>query len=64
MQAIEAKEYGLIDHVLGDSSSVLLRLEDGSLGPAQLAVIQQIADKTDKATVKSNGKVNGKSHEG
>jgi ATP-dependent Clp protease protease subunit len=31
MHAVEAKEYGLIDHILGDSRDVVLRLEQGQL---------------------------------
>jgi ATP-dependent Clp protease protease subunit len=32
MQSIEAKEYGLIDQILGDSNDVVMRLADGSIG--------------------------------
>lgn len=37
MNAIEAKEYGLIDQILGDSSDVILRLSDGKLGVFEVA---------------------------
>ncbi|MCC6456980.1 MAG: ATP-dependent Clp protease proteolytic subunit [Caldilineaceae bacterium] len=38
MHSLEAKEYGLIDHILGNSSDVILRLTDGSIGIAGLSL--------------------------
>jgi ATP-dependent Clp protease protease subunit len=32
MHSLEAKEYGLIDHILGDTQDVIHRLPDGALG--------------------------------
>ena len=37
MHALEAKEYGLIDHILGDSNDIILRLPDGSMGLPELS---------------------------
>lgn len=36
MHAPEAKAYGLIDHILGDPSDVIMRLPDGTLGIGEL----------------------------
>lgn len=32
MHSLEAKEYGLIDQILGESSDVVMRLKDGTMG--------------------------------
>ena len=37
MHAPEAQAYGLIDHILGDSSDVIHRLPDGTLGALEVA---------------------------
>jgi ATP-dependent Clp protease protease subunit len=37
MHALEAKEYGIIDHILGDSNDVIHRLPDGSLNTLAMA---------------------------
>jgi ATP-dependent Clp protease protease subunit len=45
MHSLEAKQYGLIDQILGDTSDVIMRLPDGSINVNGLSVAGLIEDK-------------------
>jgi ATP-dependent Clp protease protease subunit len=45
MHSLEAKQYGLIDHILGDTSDVIMRLPDGSMNVNGLPLAGLIEDK-------------------
>src|SRR5215203_4785759 len=45
MHSIEAKEYGIVDHILGDSSDVIMRLPSGEIGTLETANAGYIEDK-------------------
>jgi ATP-dependent Clp protease protease subunit len=45
MHSLEAKQYGLIDQILGDTSDVIMRLPDGSINVNGMPVAGLIEDK-------------------
>jgi len=45
MHSIEAKEYGIVDHILGDSSDVIMRLASGEIGTLEMTNGRYIEDK-------------------
>jgi ATP-dependent Clp protease, protease subunit len=49
MQSLEAKEYGLIDQVLGNSNDVIMRLTDGSIGIAGASLAGLLTSNGDRA---------------
>jgi ATP-dependent Clp protease protease subunit len=46
MHALEAKEYGIVDHILGDSSDVIHRLPDGTMGVLEMANAGLLEERT------------------
>jgi ATP-dependent Clp protease protease subunit len=49
MHAVEAKEYGLIDHIIGSSDDVIHRLPDGTLGTLEMATAGMIEERKNGA---------------
>jgi ATP-dependent Clp protease protease subunit len=45
MHSLEAKQFGLVDHILGDTNDVVMRLADGSMSVNGLPVAGLLEDK-------------------
>jgi ATP-dependent Clp protease protease subunit len=49
MHSIEAKAYGIIDHILGDSHDVIMRLSSGELGVLEMASVGLLEERINGA---------------
>jgi hypothetical protein len=49
MHSVEAKAYGIVDHILGDSNDVIHRLPDGTMNPLALAHAGMLIESTNGA---------------
>jgi ATP-dependent Clp protease protease subunit len=46
MHSVEAKEYGIIDHIIGSTQDVIHRLSDGSLGISELPSVTKMIEES------------------
>jgi ATP-dependent Clp protease protease subunit len=46
MHSLEAKQYGIVDHILGESSDVIMRLPSGEMSTLEMSNTGFLVDKT------------------